>query len=94
MDKFLSFLGGLVVYAINIFVGGIVLMFMWNWFIVPLGVVKIGFWLALGISLTIICFFGKKTEHIEAGEFVPFMIGNIISLLLIWGVGAIVQLFL
>ena len=94
MNKFLSFLGGLVVYAINIFIGGIVLMFMWNWFVVPLGVVKIGFWLALGISLTIVCFFGKKTEKIEEGEFISHLLGNILSLLLLWGVGAIVQLFI
>lgn len=93
MEKFGKFMLGLMLYAVATFVFGIVLMFMWNWFVVPLGVVKIGFWLALGLSLTIKCFFGSKSNDSDDG-FIMDCAVNIFVYLIVWGIGAIVQLFL
>ena len=90
---------GLLVTAIQTFVLGVVLMFLWNWFIAPLGVAQIGYWLALGISLTINTFFIRipKRDEGENGDFLEAIgteVGYIIALLLIWGMGAIIHLFI
>lgn len=92
MEKFGKFMLGLILYTITIFVFGIVLMFMWNWFVVPLGAVKIGFWLSLGLSLTIKCFFG--TSNNSSQSFNMECVTSTFTYLVVWGVGAIVQLFL
>ena len=93
MEKFGKFMFGLILYAISVLVFGVVLMFMWNWFVVPLGVTKIGFWLALGLSLTIKCFFGARTNDEDNGFIMDCAI-SIFTYLAVWGVGAIIQLFL
>ena len=93
MKIFGTIVAGLLTYLLNTFVFGIVLMFMWNWFIVPLGVMKIGFWLALGISMTINCFFGGNSNKDKSGFFTSCFV-NIFSYLLVWGLGAIIQLFI
>lgn len=89
----------LLIDALQLFVLGVVLMFLWNWFIVPLGAVSIGYWLALGIALTINTFLimvkrdnGHKDE--EFLESIGRNLGYIVGLLLIWGMGAIIHLFI
>lgn len=99
MNKVGKIILGLLVTAIQTFVLGVVLMFLWNWFIAPLGVVQIGYWLALGISLTINTFFIRipKREEDKNGDFLEAVgteVGYIIALLLIWGMGAIIHLFI
>ena len=42
--------------AVGMFILGVVLMFLWNWFIAPLGTIEISYWMAIGISLTISAF--------------------------------------
>lgn len=93
MEKFGKFVLGLLLYAVSVVVFGVVLMFMWNWFVNPLGVIKIGFWLALGLSLTIKCFFGAKTTEDNNG-FIMDCVISIFTYLAVWGVGAVIQLFL
>lgn len=93
MEKFGKFMLGLILYVISVFVFGIVLMYMWNWFIFPLGVVKIGFWLALGLSLTIKCFFGVNNKDGNDGFFVS-CIASIFAYLITWGIGALVNLMI
>ena len=93
MDKFGKFMAGLLLYALSVFVRGIVLMFLWNWFITPLGIVKIGFWLAQGVALTLRTFVVFADRNNEDNVW-ACMIGEIIGYLLVWGVGAIIQLFL
>jgi len=56
MKVFSQFCTGLVVLIISATADGIVVSNMWNWFIVPLGVIPIGFWLAVGISMTVSLF--------------------------------------
>ena len=93
MKIFGTIVAGVLTYLLNIFVFGIVLMFMWNWFIVPLGVIKIGFWLALGISMTIDCFF-RGNSHKDNSGFFTACFSSIFAYLLVWGLGAIIQLFI
>lgn len=82
----------IILYTVNIFVCGTVLMFMWNWFITPLGVVKIGFWLALGISLTITTFFGRNKSN--SNNLYEAIGANIVGNLILWGLGAIIALLI
>lgn len=93
MEKFGKFSLGIILFALAIFVQSIVQMFMWNWFIVPLGLPTISFWLAMGISLTISVFHSsqstKKSENLIKG----FTTSCFVSLAL-WGFGALVHLFI
>ena len=93
MEKFGRITLTTILFALSLFVQSIVQMFMWNWFITPLGVVKIGFWLSMGISLTISMFFGKKGKF-EGEKIDEQFITQIFIFLIVWGVGAIVQLFI
>jgi len=43
---FLIIIGGIIATLLK----GIALISLWNWFVVPLGVMPIGFWHALGLS--------------------------------------------
>lgn len=53
-----------VVMPLSVLIGAFVLYTLWGWFIVPLGVAQIGFWLAAGINLIVSSFF---LGDIEAG---------------------------
>ena len=90
MEKFGKFMLFIILYAINVFVVGVVLMFMWNWFIAPLGVTKIGFWLALGISLTITTFIGNNKSN--SNNLYESIFINIVVNLILWGIGALIAL--
>ena len=66
---FLNFVAGLLLIAL--FVGcafwyGFVGMMLWNWFLVPLGVVSITFWHAMGLVMLVTYFVtNKKYQDIE-----------------------------
>lgn len=92
MEKFGRMTLATILFALLLFVQSIVQMFMWNWFITPLGVVKIGFWLSMGISLTISMFCGKNGKF-EGEKIYEQFITQIFVFLMIWGIGAIIQLF-
>lgn len=94
MKIFGTIVAGLLTFLLTIFVKGIVLMFMWNWFIVPLGIVKIGFWLAFGISMTMSFFIGGVSSTENKGGFFKQCFTNIGGYLLTWGIAAIIQLFI
>ena len=95
MKVFGTIVAGVLAFLLNTFVFGVVLMFMWNWFIVPLGVTKIGIWLALGISITIKFFTGfENTKEKDNSGFFMSLLSSILSSLLIWGIGAIIQLLI
>ena len=100
MNKFFSVVGAivtcLVMLVLTAFVQGVVLMNLWNWFIAPLGVMKIGYWMAFGIALTLRIFVKPNSSSKDDddtniwGDF----FGNIIGYLILWGVGAIIVLFI
>lgn len=92
MNRFLTIIGLIALWMLEVFVYGTVLRFMWNWFITPLGLARIGFWLALGISLTITCFVGTKVS--DEDNRTEMLSLNIMAALLIWGIGAIIHLFI
>ncbi|MBQ8748988.1 MAG: hypothetical protein IJZ29_00750 [Clostridia bacterium] len=69
----------LVIIAFN----AVVIMCLWNWFIVPLGAVQIGYWLALGIALTV----KLVTNH-------EMIMLDIVMNALALGIGGIVQFFI
>lgn len=78
---------------------GVVLMHLWNWFMTKLGLPAIGFWLTLGISLVVNVFIlpsilGLQKQDIESSEAIARSVGTIIGYLIIWGVGAIIHLFI
>lgn len=71
---------------------GFVLTIMWKWFIVPLGVVDIGFFHAIGIAMTISIFTqqAQKEEIDMANAFLSSFALSVIALIF----GFIFQLFL
>lgn len=100
MNKFFSIVGAIVTWLIMLvltaFVQGVVLMNLWNWFISPLGAIKIGYWLAFGIALTIRVFINtnsRSDNDEDAGVWANFF-STIIGYLILWGVGAIIVLFI
>jgi hypothetical protein len=60
MKEFGQICAVLIMMIALVITNGIVVSCMWNWFIVPLGVSAIGFWLAAGISMTVSLF---TTQH-------------------------------
>lgn len=93
----LAHIGALTIILLNIVVftvlQGYILTSAWGWFIVPLGVVPIGFWHAYGISMTVKLFSigwgkiedSKKIESMEeVWKFIGEFAGKTIGLLLVW----------
>ena len=93
MEKFGKFCITMFLFIIGMFLQGTVLVSFWNWFIVPLGVVKIGFWHSLGFSLMASTLVGIKSNNNDDEMWEKF-IKSIITYLLIWGFGAIIHLFM
>ena len=61
--------------AVSLFLEGIVLYYLWEWFVVPLGMPQLKFWHALGLGLlvhylTYHYYDFKKND--EAGIYEPF----------------------
>lgn len=98
MSKFFSVVGAVVVWLIMIvltaFVQGVVLMNLWNWFVSPLGVAQINYWLAVGISMTMRVFINAGSSSKEDDSAWSNFFGSIIGYLIIWGIGAIIVLFI
>ena len=91
MKKFGKFSLVTILFALAMFLQSLVQMFMWNWFIVPLGFTTISFWLAMGISLTISVFNPSYTK--SDGELISHYITSGFVYMALWGVGAIIHLF-
>ena len=72
----------------------VVLRDLWTWFVVPLGVMSIGFWHAYGISILV----SRLTHQIDWAEIekpvdtpiLRFFVAGFYYLM-IWGVGALVS---
>lgn len=93
MEKFGKFSLGAILFALAIFVQSIVQMFMWNWFIVPIGLPTISFWLAMGISLTISAFHGSQSKA-KSDDLIKGFATSCFVNLAFWGIGALVHLFI
>lgn len=53
----------LVLWAIGVFWGGFVASTLWDWFMVPLGMVSINYWHASGLSALLSVFLGPRGMH-------------------------------
>jgi len=75
---------------------GIVLSKMWNWFISPLGVPMIGFWLAVGITLTVglIKNVPKTEKNKPLSEALIETAAACAAKFIVLGLGAIVKAFI
>jgi hypothetical protein len=93
MEKFGKFSLGTILFALAIFLQSLVQMFMWNWFMVPLGLPTISFWLAMGISLTISAFHSSQSKA-ESEDLIKGFVTSCFVYLALWGVGALVHLFI
>lgn len=82
--------------VVNILVRGVVLVDLWEWFIVPLGVMQIGIAQSLGISL-ILSFLTMnifmKLED-KSKDAVVSVFAILIATLVVWGMGAIYASFM
>ena len=94
MEKFGKFSLGTILFALAIFVQSIGQMFMWDWFIVPLGLPTISFWLAMGISLTISVFHNSQSKAKDGNDLIKGYATNCFVYLALWGIGALVHLFI
>ena len=75
----------------------VVLRALWAWFVVPFGVIPLGFLHAAGITLIGLYFKGGsrvKTSGEGAGHLEKLMFKAIIQSLVLWGAGALVHAFM
>jgi len=95
MKTFGKFCAVLTAMMLSAVTNGIVIPHLWNWFIVPLGVVPIGFWLAIGLSLFVGLFTPPSgsgfSDDLLTALLKSFFI-NVCKFLSL-GLGAIVNLF-
>lgn len=93
--EFLKIIFVLIMCVVNILVRGVVIVDLWNWFIVPLSVPEIGMAQGLGISLIASLFtaniFAKREDSKDAVTSVLVVLG---WSLLTWGLGAIYMSFM
>lgn len=94
MEKFGKFSLGTILFALAMFLQSLVQMFMWNWFIVPLGLPTISFWMAIGVSMTISAFHNSSQKSKDANEMIKGFATNCFVYLALWGIGALVHLFI
>lgn len=93
MERFGKFSLGTILFALAIFLQSLVQMFMWNWFFVPLGLPTISFWLAMGISMTISVFHNSQSKA-KSEDLIEGFATSCFVYLALWGIGAIVHLFI
>lgn len=55
-------LGVVAAFALYIFWGGYVAATLWGWFVVPLGVMAITYWHAVGLTCVVAAFAGVKSD--------------------------------
>ena len=84
---------------LSMFIAPLAFSMMWTWFIVPLGVPVIGYWLAFVILLVVNTLSGSYTEYITLskateGEKALASVSKFIEVLLAWLVGFIISLFI
>lgn len=79
---------------------GVVIPFMWSWFIVPLGMPNIGFWHAIGLMMALsvlvlgkMKYNGDKDKDKEEVDLVYTFLYRGSRALFAWGCGAIIHFF-
>ena len=99
MENIGKFFTWILMFTLMVFLRGMVLMFLWKWFMVPLGLPEVGFWLVMGISQTISVFMGikvdeKKAENTKFKDSIKdFAISCLLNLAFL-GMGAIIHMFI
>lgn len=69
-----------------------VLMHLWNWFIAPLGLVTVGLWQAMGISVFATFIRARvRTEDKTTSKHAEDLLNATIMTTLIWGMGWVVH---
>ena len=87
----------LILFTGNIFLAPLVFMQLYNWFVVPAtGWIKIGYWLAFGISLLLDAVKTRVSVNDDeadnaVGLFRKALIQTL-TILAVWGVAALIQL--
>ena len=96
MKSFGKFCAILIVIIISIIISGIVVSKMWNWFIVPLGVSPIGFWLAAGISMMVSLFTIPRSDiqKRDIGVILKDSLSQDAAKFVLLGIGAIIKSFI
>lgn len=83
----------ILLFPLAFWLRGIVTVDLWDWFLVPLGVIAIGFWHAVGMSAIIAFFTIQPSMHKEFTA-TALMIYSIAMSLVFWGLGAIYHSFM
>ena len=86
-------LGLLTLFVLAVFLRAVVLTDLWDWFMVPLGLVPLlNYWHALGIAIMVsyltMRFDGKKTDESKAKRLTVALVWS----LTVWGFGALYHL--
>ena len=94
MKEFGQFCAWLFLIIASAITNGIVVSSMWNWFLVPLGVSPIGFWLAVGISMTVSTTQHRDTAKKDFSVVMKESFSTNVAKFMLLGLGAIVRLFI
>lgn len=95
--KFRAFVALAVIFATIAF-APVVIMSLWGWFVVPLGVAAIGYWHALGFKIlaTIVVKGISETksrkELIAGDDWLENLLSVPVTYLFVWGLGWLISL--
>lgn len=88
---------GIVLFVVSLFVNSFAVMCLWNWFMVPLGIVGIGLFHALGIRLlasVLVHTVPKNKEELDEMDSVHIQVMSIIISVTVLILGFIAQLLM
>ena len=100
---FVSALAGLIALFSLVTMHYVIVMYFWNWFIVPLGLLKISFLHAVGISMLVgiltvdherIKEISEKHRNTPLIEIISSMISRLVGSLLLLSIGYLVHLYI
>lgn len=96
MSKGTLFIIGLITAIVGSAVRAFAIVWMWEWFIVPLGVVAIGAWHAWGLSifgsLSLMRLGAKRKEGKDGAEIIGSMVESMVATLLLLGLAYLAHL--
>ena len=102
MEKLGKFVAWVMSYVAHMLARGFAIVYLWKWFVIPLGVVPISFWWGMGLSVVFSIFMPKPS--LEKGsdderqedfrKSMTDMVAEITTSVALLGMGWVIQCFM
>ena len=73
---------------------GVIISNLWGWFVVPLDVLPLGYVQAMGLSILISVFVFRANKRDDEKSPIEMIVEGVFLNLALWGIGAIIHLFM